>query len=43
MKSIGSFDKEAPKQKTEEPKQKKVEYKLSDEENYLIKSLRRIP
>lgn len=38
-----ALEKEPPKPKAEEPKPKKVEYALSDEENYLIKSLRRIP
>ncbi|HSU72401.1 MAG TPA: HIT family protein [Candidatus Binatia bacterium] len=43
IKSIGSFDKEKPKPKEEPKPDVKKEYKLSEEENYLIKSLRRIP
>jgi len=41
-KSIMTFIKEKPDQ-TAAKTAEKVEYKLSDEENYLIKSLRRIP
>jgi histidine triad (HIT) family protein len=43
VKSVGSFQKEPPKPKTEPPKAKKVELKMSEEENHLIRSLKRIP
>ncbi len=42
MKSKFVFEKTEPKPK-EEVKEKKVEYKTTDEENYVIKSLQRIP
>lgn len=42
-KSIKSFEKEKPKPKEESKPEPKKEYRLSDEENYMIRSLRRIP